>query len=486
VFPMRNPYNSSGMAERVLVAVGAALIIVCPYLPWLHVIILGDFNLTGLLSAAHGSAAIAYLVSALGLGLLLVALLARSMEGVRVTALVAGSIVLLVGAWATYGLIRAVSSSAGFGQVGVGPIMGVVGGILLVVPPIVGYAQRPPVPFVPGRKPWRNPFWIPAAAALVIAIALAWMPYHAGVSNYCGTAVGAAFKSNKPIPSDNPPADVESQLHQDQAAVAAAQAAIAGQQQGDTQAAQQQNTAAALSAQAQQADTNASDLEATVSEDQGTLDGDQATVDGDKSTVQADQESISSDQSSLQTDQQMLATDQASGSYTGSDRFAIQQDQQNLSRDQANLAKDQQTLNSDQATLKTAQAKLASDQKALSAAQTQSSQLDQQAQNAETSAQSASSNAAQQDASSEQQLDHDQRQLASDQADWNDTYVGDLAAAHDYNANLSHCQGQADGHFIAIGIILALGTALTLFLLRNRRRQVPPPPTWFPPAGVTG
>ena len=485
MLPARSVYGNGNMvAERVLVAVGALLLTICPYLPWLHVVILGDFNLTGLLSAAHASVVVAYLVSALGVGLLLVAVLARSTDAVRITAIVAGSVVLLIGGYATYGLVRAVSGSAGLGQVGVGPVLGVVGGILLLVPPVVGYAQRPPVLFVPGRSAWKSPFWVPAGAAVVIAAALVWMPYHAGVKNYCGTAIGATFKSNKPDPPGTPPSNIESQLQQDQTAVTEAQATVDAQARNDAQAAQQQNSADSLNTQAQQADTNASNLQATVSDDQGTLDGDQGTVDGDKSTVQADQQTVSSDQSTLQTDQQTLASDQTAGSYTGGDQFAIQQDQQTLSRDQASMAKDQKTLNSDQAARTAAQAKLASDQKALSAAQAQSNQLDQQAQSAESSAQNASSNAFQSDSSAQQQLAQAQQKLSGDRSNWNDTHIADLAAAQGYNTNLSHCQGQADGHFIATGIVLALGTALTLYLLRNRRRQVPPS-AWSPPAGLT-
>ena len=233
--------SANMVAERVLIALGGALLTVAPYLTWLHVVILGDFNLTGLLSAGHATVAIAYLVTALGVALVLMAVLARSIDAIRITALVCGSVVLLAGGYATYGLVRAVSVSAGLGQVGPGPIMAVVASVLLVVPPLVAYAQRPPVPFIPRRPVWQSPLWLPAVVGGLIGAAVAWVPYHAGVHSYCGTAVGAAFKRPAAVPSDTPPSNVAAHLKADQTAVSSAQQTADAQSEADAAATQQQN-----------------------------------------------------------------------------------------------------------------------------------------------------------------------------------------------------------------------------------------------------
>jgi hypothetical protein len=490
-----NPDNN--LAERVLIAVGGGLLTVAPFLTWVSVVLLGDFNLTGLLSAAHASVAIAYGVTGIGVALILVAVLGRSMEGVRITALVCGAVVLLLGGYATYGLVRAVSGSAGLGQIGPGPILAVVGSVLLIVPPIVAYSRRPARVFVPGQvAPWRPPSWLPVVVGVVVASAVAWIPYHAGVNSYCGTAVGAAFKHRAPNPSETPPSNVASQFQQDQSAISAAQAAVNQQSQADASASQQQNSADSLGAQAQQADNAASNLGGTVSQDQGTVSSDQSTVssdqytvNGDQSTVQNEQQTISNDQTTLQNDQQTLASDQQAGVDTTFDQQTITNDQQTLANDQqtlatdqATMARDQQALQNDQATLSQANATMASDQKAMASAQANSSQLDQQAQSAENSAQNAASNAAQGDQSTQQQLSSAQQQLSTDQQNWQDTYQGELTSAQNYNTALSSCQSQADGHFIASGIIAGIAAGLTGLLFVLRRRQSPNPPTWGPPS----
>ena len=486
MFPSRTTEISNPIVERVLIALGGLLVTVAPFLTWLHVVILGDFNLTGLLSAAHASAALAYLVSAAGVALVLIALLARSIDFVRMTSLVSGSIILLVGGYATYGLVRAVSGAAGLGQVGAGPLMGVIGAVLLIVSPAVGILHRP------SRT---NPWWLPAAAALVIASALAWLPYHTGVNNYCSSAVGVAFKNPKLLPSDKPPSVVAAQLQSDQAAVTAAQGAMNSQQQRDGQVTEQQNAADSLNGKAQQADASASNLQSTVSDDQNAISNDQDTLQSDQSTAQADQQTvqddqttISTDQTTLQNDQQTLTSDQKAGLDTTYDNQAIATDQQTLSNDQATLSKDQttvanadQTVQSDQATLNQAQANLASDQNALSAAQGTAGQLDQSAANAENAAQNASQNSTQADQTVQQQLSDAQQQLSTDQQNWQNTYQAELTAARNYNSATSACQHQANNHFIAAGAIATFGACLSFALYVNRRRHGPPQ-HWYPPA----
>jgi hypothetical protein len=499
LFPARPGTEGNEAAERILIALGGALLAVAPYMTWLRVVILGDFNLSGLLSAGHATVAIPYLVTALGVALVLVPTLARSIEAVRITALTSGSLVLLAGGYATYGLIRAVSDSAGFGQVGPGPIMAVVASVLLIVPPLVAYARQPRVSFAQGHDLVRDLFWLPAVVAALIGSAVAWVPYHAGVNNYCGTAVGATFKSREPQPSSTPPSYVADQLQRDQVAVLSAQAAVNARSKPDSGASQQQNAADVLSAQAQQADTAASNAENTVSGDQGTVSSDQGTVDtdqgaiaNDQATVQNDQQTISNDQQTLQNDQQTLASDQQAGLDTSGDQQSINSDQQTLANDQQTLAndqatqtKDQQTLQSDQAALNQASATLGTDQQTLATAQATAARLDQKAQAAEQSAQSVSENTTQQDQTAQQQLDSAQQQLATDQQNWQTTYQGELTAAQNYNTALSKCQEQANSHFIAAGIITLLGVALSGWLFTRRRPTAPGPSDWRPPAVST-
>ncbi len=484
-------------AERILVAVGAALIIVSPYLPWIHVVILGDVNLTQLLAAAHSVQAVSYVVSAVGLGLLLVAVLARSMQTVRVWALTIGSVVLLFGGYATYGLIRAVSASAGLGAMGIGPIMAVVGSVLLIVPPIVGFS-RAPVPYRPPVPLWRSPAWTPTVVAALIGLGLAWLPFHSGVRNYCGTAVGVSFKSPEATPSSKPPQAVQARFQYDQAAVAAAQSDVAAQQASDGAASQQQSSADALIAQAQQADSNVNSLEQTLSndegaasQDQGTLSGDQGSLEAAKSTVQDDQATVASDQQNiaqaqaqLQTDQQQLQSDQSAGLYTGGDQFSVSTDQQNIAQYQATLGQDQATLQKDQsaagqaqntvkkdqAALNQAEAIVANDQQKLAAAQQASNSADAQAQSAQDQANSAAAASAQADQAAQQQLQAAQQQLSSDTDAWQARYQAELDSVHAYNASLSSCQSQASDHFVAATAIGVVGGLLTSGLLFRRKR----------------
>jgi hypothetical protein len=62
VFPSRSTEISNPIVERILIALGGLLVTVAPFLTGLHVVILGDFNLMDLLSAAPASAAVAYLL----------------------------------------------------------------------------------------------------------------------------------------------------------------------------------------------------------------------------------------------------------------------------------------------------------------------------------------------------------------------------------------------------------------------------------------
>lgn len=480
MFPNRADGYNRVLGERILVAVGGALLTIAPYLTWISVVILGSFNLTGLLGAGHAYQWISYLVSAVGLGVVLVAVLVPSMFAVRVTALSIGSVLLLGGGLFIYGLVRAVSDSAGLGQMGVGPVTALAGSLLLVIPPIVGLSQRPTQPWYPGAPRRVLPVWVPAAAGLLIALLVTWTPGHAGAGNYCGTPIGAAFKSDQKLPSDTPPPATQAQLSQDAAAVSSAQQALDQQQQGGSQAQHEQNAADAASAQAQQADQAATAASSQVDQDQLTVSEDQSKVAEDQATVDGDQSTVASDQSMVQLDQQTLNSDQAAGYPTSFDQTELNQAQQTESADQATEARDQQTLNSDQAALSKAQAKQQSDQNAASAAQQNANQLDQQSQTAQNAAANASANAEASQLSAQQQLDQATQQQDEDNQTWQDAYQTELTAARAYNADLGACQHQANVHFIAAGLIGGIGGAMSVLILLRRRRQSPP--SWPSPA----
>lgn len=339
MFPSSPGQRNNLVVERALIGIGAILVIVAPYMPWVRVVILGSFNLTGLLSAAHSFVGVAYLISALGLAVLLVAVLARSVPLVRGLSISVGATLLLAGGYVVYGLVRAVSDSAGLGQLEVGPIVGVIGSILMTVPPLVGSIQESNATYMAKQHRWQNAQWLPAIGAIAIGSAIAWIPYHAGVNNYCGSAVGVEAKQPIRLPSANPPASVASVLSQDQAAVAAAQIVVDQESQTNASASQKQSAADALSNQANQAADQVSTLEGTVNEDGGTVQGDEGTVQGDQSTVQSDENEINLDQSTLQADQQFLTSDQQSGYSTAIDEQSVANDNQTLSNDQASLSK---------------------------------------------------------------------------------------------------------------------------------------------------
>lgn len=461
------------LRERVLIFVGAILLIICPYLPWLHVVILGDFNLTGLLAAAHYSQAIAYIVTGVGVAVLLVTVLAKSVRLIAAIAITVGIVFALLGGDTTYGMIRAVSASAGLGQMGVGPILGVLGAVFLIVPAIVVFARSAgwraeSIPL------WRAPQWIPLIIGLIITAGLVFLPYHAGVGNYCGTPVGASFKAKDSLPSETPPASVSSQLSADQQALTAAKNQLNGDESGAGSAQEEQNNADALSNKADQAESNATNLQQTVYSDQNTVDTDQSTVEDDQSTIDGDQSALSGDQSALQTDEQALSQDSADGLDTSFDTETINQDKQQVASDQATLNRDKQQLTADQAALGKANQQLATDNAALNSANNSANSLSNQSQAAENNAANDQEQAQNTVSEDQQNVSDAQSQLNDDEQSWQNSHQSELEAATTYNHNLDACVSQARSRYIAAGIATVLGGLITILLLWRRDQPYGP------------
>jgi len=447
----RTPRDAGTSAERVLIAVGGGLLATAPYLPWVRIVLLGGFDLPALLSATQTLTLLAYVATAAGVAVVLVAALSRSMGPVRVTALVVGCVAGVGGGFLVTELIEAVSGSHGIAELGIGSILAMIGCALLIVPPLVGNARA-------GGLRAASLWWAPAVACVALALIVAWVPVHTDTGAYCGTPIGALFKSSVPVPSETPPSDVAAKLESDQAAVQAAESAQATQQQTDSQAQQAQANADQLSTEAQQADDTASAASSTVDTDQGTVDGDQGDVQGGQATV-------ASDQQTLQSDQQLLASDKQNGFDTTTDQQAIASDNQTLATDQQALQAAEAKLAQDQVTLQ-------ADTAAAAAAQQKATKLDQAAQAAEQQASTQGDQTATSDSTVAQNLDAAKQQLADDQQEWQTIHDAQVSAATAYNTTLDRCQTQATDQLAVAAVLAAIGVLLSGAMLARRGRRM--------------
>lgn len=463
------PSNSSLIvAERILVGVGAALLAISPYLAWVKVLFIGDINLPGLLAAGKMTTLPAYLVTTIGVGLVLASALTASVHALRVIAITTGSTLALLGATTVYGLIGAVDATHGLTQVGSGMIVAAAGCIFLLAPPIIGLIRVSHEPW-PDPRP-HIPALVPLIVAGIVASCYAFLPLRASLDNYCGDPIASQFKTKAPAPAVTPNADMSTRLQSDQAQLASAQQSAAAQQATDSTAQQEQAGADQLSAKAQKADDDANAAAAAVTTAQATVDTDQASVDSATSAVATDQSGISTDQNNITTDQNNLATDQQNGSDPTSDQQALANDQQTLTNDQRTQATDQDALSAAVTQLARDKTALASDQDTAAQAQTAATSLDEQAQTAQSTASQDGATAGNNDAYLQQQVDQAQQQLATDQQNWQDIYQSEVTSAQAYNSALSTCQAESSGRLLIALIVAIIGIVWALALGRRHQR----------------
>lgn len=439
--------------EITLIGVGGALLGASPFLPWIHVVLLGDVNLLQLIDLGHGSPVAGYAVSVAGVGVALAAALGLSWTALRTLSITVAVLVGLLGGDYSLGLFRAVQDSKGLASAGIGVAFAVLAVILLIVPAVLlreatgmhpssaagDRASWPPQTgwdqYVPPPSP---PAWQSAVGAgllgVLCALGLVLIPAGGG-GHSCGSPLAALTDSPLPLPTDVQPTQDPQVIAADQDAVTRAKAAL-------DSAAKVEAAAQILSGQAQDAQSNAAGLFGQISGDQATIDGDGNTIVGDNNTIQADQQTIQQDR--------------AQGSPTDSD--------------QATLVQDQATLAQDQATLEHDKGVLLTDQQAAAAASSSSQKLTTQSAQASAGSPSSSDMQTRLD-SAQQQLQQDQQAQQNAIDAWQAQHDRRLSYVEGHNRALADCQGQAQPRVILAAVVLLGGLAFAAVQLTRRRRQ---------------
>jgi hypothetical protein len=112
------------------VIAGAALVLIAPFLSWVHVVILGDLNLFNLLSAGNTSRLWALIPMALAVWVIVAAV--RRSSRTRGLGLVVGIVAALVDGLFLIALLHDVRRAYGLAQVQLGPWLGVGGAVLMI------------------------------------------------------------------------------------------------------------------------------------------------------------------------------------------------------------------------------------------------------------------------------------------------------------------------------------------------------------------
>ncbi|MGZ6839566.1 MAG: hypothetical protein ACXVHC_03770 [Frankiaceae bacterium] len=458
--------------ERGLIVLGGALMAVCPYLTWVRVILLGGFDLPALLSLTSSSGLPAYLLTAVGVALGLMAALVGRLDVIRLTAIAATSVVLLAGGTMTYQLISAADASHGLAEIGGGLICGAVGAVLALIAPIVGMVKD----HVAGTgHTGPIPIWFPVALAVVIVAGLLLSPVRASMTNYCGYPIAAWLRSDRQLPSSTPPSSVTAELDRDQSSVAEAQQALDAEESNNAGVEAEASSANSLQTQAQAAQQQADSVASTVSTDEGLVSSDQGALDGAGGTVDGDKTAVDSDQWAIQQDQNTLASDEQSG-------WDPSFDQQQLDSDQSRLADDQQTLLHDQDAAQAAQDKLdqdtatlAKDQQSAAAASHGAEALQQQADRAGTAASHDGAAASDAHDQATQSLTDAENQLARDEDSWSSQHESEVAAVTQVNAALASCRDQSQARLFTAAVVAVLAAAAIgalAYPIRRRRRAL--------------
>ena len=431
-------------AERWLIVIGGALLSAAAFVPWVHVVLLGDLSLLQLLSAAKESPVLGFVPCVTGVSIILIELLAGGAAAGRGVVLALGSLTALLCGDLVLNLVHAVGQADGLAGLGIGSFATGTGCALVIVPAIVSLLRAPPTETEPGISSPRRPMptWLPVAIAFPVAAGLAFLPIQSSTGVGCGTAVAVAYQQPRVAPKTSPPTSVQNQLDADQAAVDGANAAVAAQQQQDQVVQSEQANASTLAAEANTADGAAS---AAV---------DQASNDGD--TVANNQNDIDNATSQLTNDQDQLQSDQQAGYDTSTDVTAIQQDE-------GAVASARQTLAADRATLKR-------DQAAASSLQADAKAVDQKAADAQSGADASGQSTSAADVKVQGDLTQAQALLTDDEQSWSAQYSAAASDVATANAVLSDCTGQADPRLIAAGVVALLGFAGSGGLALARRQ----------------
>jgi hypothetical protein len=117
-------------ADGWVMLAGWLALLACPFLTWIHVVLLGDLNLFQLLVAGGQDTAVAWVVSAIGLVGAAVTL-AVSGRTMRILNLIGSLIVGVLGILNLVEIVQAVSQSSGVASLGIAVLVGL-GGVAAI------------------------------------------------------------------------------------------------------------------------------------------------------------------------------------------------------------------------------------------------------------------------------------------------------------------------------------------------------------------
>lgn len=128
--------------SNVLVGIAGVGLAAAPFLPWVHVFIIGNLDLMQLLSAAKDGTWIGYVCSASGAAIALTGFMPiRGRAGADVAALIVAAAVGLLGATDWTRLVQAVGASDGFGSLGAGALVAAIAVVVMAVGALRGLTR---------------------------------------------------------------------------------------------------------------------------------------------------------------------------------------------------------------------------------------------------------------------------------------------------------------------------------------------------------
>lgn len=118
---------------RIVVGIGAALLGLSPFLPWIRVVLLGDLSLFDLFVSSGHSPLVVWLLVVAAIGLVVLASAVRPAPVLRVVVNLVGAGASVIVVLLTVGALRGVGQASGFAGLGPGPVLAIAGAVTTLV-----------------------------------------------------------------------------------------------------------------------------------------------------------------------------------------------------------------------------------------------------------------------------------------------------------------------------------------------------------------
>lgn len=304
------PPNSSPRTASTLIGVGGCLLALCVFLPWVHVVLFGDFSLMSLAQADH-HAVLASMVTVAGVLLAIGGFSSAVVgSGLAVSAIVAA----VIGGLGAYQFSKEVSRYQPFVSLATGSYVAIIAVVLLFIGAVLAL-RRPSqgVPAKQGEAPVKADSSWPAIAVAGLVLFVAVAAY--GIESSGTSSPGQSQPSTE---ATAPPTSSPAQIAAANESAAANQAdeqllTDLGSLQTDISNLQVdysnlQGDLSNLRTDVQTTQSDATYVTQDVSTQNGSACGDAASVLGDAQSTQGDYQSLQGDESSSSSDQSSLSS----------------------------------------------------------------------------------------------------------------------------------------------------------------------------------